>query len=57
MSLQVNGPLRNYKLNYLNSSRSDATERNEMKRKSNCLMDYGDTNNKSLLLIKFLFLA
>ena len=34
MSLQLNGPLRNYRLNYLNSSRSDAVERNEMKQKT-----------------------
>ena len=30
---QLNGPLRNYKLNYLNSSRSDAAEKNEVKQK------------------------
>ena len=34
LSLQLNGPLRNYKLNYKNSSRSDAVERNEMKHKT-----------------------
>ena len=33
-SLQLNGPLRNYKLNYLNSSRSDTVERNEIKEKT-----------------------
>ena len=33
ISLQLNGPLRNYKSDYLNSSLSDAVERNEMKKK------------------------
>ena len=31
----LNGPLTNYKLNYLNSSRSDAVETNERKQKKN----------------------
>ena len=34
LSFQLNGPLRNYKLNHPNSSRSDAVERNEMKQKT-----------------------
>ena len=50
-SLRLNGPLRNYKLIYPNGSESDAVERNEMKKKkTNLLMDRGNTYNKNPLL-------
>ena len=55
MSLQLNGPLRKYKLNYLNSSQSAAIERNEMNKKQ--MLDGFWKYLQQKLFIKLLFLA
>ena len=60
----IKWPSRDYNLNYLNSSRSDAVEKDVMKHKkttNNCLMDSGNTYNKSPLLsdcflLRFVFI-
>ena len=55
MSSQSNGPLRNCKLNYLSSSRSDPIERKEMKQKQ--LLDGFWKYLSQKPLVKLLFLA